>query len=60
MGYLINTAISLFASLSSGQKPIYTLKMLISEQIAFAAVLHFEQFFVSAGSSIKACWNGFY
>ena len=34
-------------ALSSGQKPVYTAKILISEQIAFAAVLYFGQVFVS-------------
>ena len=32
--------------LSSEQKPVYTVKILVSEQIAFAAVLYFEQVFV--------------
>ena len=37
--------ISLKWTLSSGQKPVYTVKILVSEQIAFAAVLHFGQVF---------------
>ena len=39
-------SISLKLTLSSGQKPVYIVKILISEQIAFAAVLYFEQVFV--------------
>ena len=32
--------------LSSGRKPVYTVKILISGHIAFAAVLYFGQVFV--------------
>ena len=35
--------ISLKLTLSSGQKPVYTVKILISEQIAFVAVLYLGQ-----------------
>ena len=38
--------ISLKWTLSSGQKLVYTVKILISEQIALAAVLYFGQVFV--------------
>ena len=38
-------SISLKRTLSNGQKPVYTLKNLVSEQIAFAAVLYFGQAF---------------
>ena len=38
--------ISLKQTLSSGQKSVYTVKILISEQIDFAAVLYCEQVFV--------------
>ena len=38
--------IPLKQTLSSGQKPVYTVKILISEQIAVAAVLYFGQVFV--------------
>ena len=37
--------ISLKWTLTSGQKPVYTVKVLISEQIALAAVLYFGQVF---------------
>ena len=39
-------SISLKWTLGSGQKPVYTVKILVSEQIAFAAVLYFRQVFV--------------
>ena len=35
--------------LSSGEKPVYTVKILLSEQNAFAAVLYFEQVDVVCG-----------
>ena len=38
--------ISLKWALSSGQEPVYTVKILVSEQIAVAAVLYFGQVFV--------------
>ena len=38
--------ISLKWILSSGGKPVYTVKILISDQIAFAVVLYFGQVFV--------------
>ena len=38
--------IPLKQTLSSGQKPAYIVKTLISEQIAFVAVLYFVQVFV--------------
>ena len=38
--------ISLKWTLSSGQKPVYTVKILVPEQIAFAAVVYFGQAFV--------------
>ena len=38
--------LSLKYTLSSGQKPVYTVKILISEQLAFAAVVYFGQVFV--------------
>ena len=38
--------ISLKWTLSSGQKPVCTVKILVSGQIAFAAVLYFGQVFV--------------
>ena len=38
--------ISLKQTLSSGHKAVYTVKILISEQIAFAARLYFAQVFV--------------
>ena len=38
--------ISLKDTLSSGQKPVYTIKTISSEQIVFAAKLYFEQVFV--------------
>ena len=38
--------ISLKQTLTNGQKPVYTVKILISEQIAFAAVVYFGQVFV--------------
>ena len=37
---------SLKQSLSCGEKPVYTVKILLSEQKAFAAVLYFGQVFV--------------
>ena len=40
--YLINIVTCLFAY----QKPVYTVKIVISELIAFAAVLYFGQVFV--------------
>ena len=38
--------ISLKQTLSSGQKPVYTVKIVISEQIAFATAFYFGQVFV--------------
>ena len=38
--------ISLKWTLSSGQKPVYTITIPVSEQIAFATVLYFGQVFV--------------
>ena len=38
--------ISLKWILSSGQKPVYTVKILLSEQIVFTAALYFGQVFV--------------
>ena len=52
-------SISVKQTLSSRQKPVYTVKILISDQIAFAAVLYFGQVFVFC-RLIKACSNGFY
>ena len=40
------TWISLKWTLSSGQKPVYTVKILLSEQIVFTAALYFGQVFV--------------
>ena len=42
------------------KKPVYSVKILISEQIACAAVGYFGQVFVSLGQPIKTCCNGFY
>ena len=36
-------------TLSSDQKPVYPVKILVSEQIALAAVLPLDKFFFSAG-----------
>ena len=47
---LLFICISLKWILSSGQKPVYTVRMLISEQIAFAGILYFGQVFVSSVS----------
>ena len=46
--------------ISSGKKPVYTIKILISEQITFAAVVYFGQVFVFCRLTIKARWNGLY
>ena len=47
---LLFICISLKWILSSGQKPVCTVRMLISEQIAFAGILYFGQVFVSSVS----------
>ena len=44
--YHVFICISLKQTLHSGQNPVYTVKILISEQIAFAAVVYFGQRFV--------------
>ena len=49
--------ITLKQTLTSGEKPVYTVKILISEQIAFSA---FWTSFCFACQLIKACRNGFY
>ena len=41
--------VSLKLTLSSDQKPVYPVKILVSEQIALAAVLPLDKFFFSAG-----------
>ena len=40
--------VSLKLTLSSGQKPIQTVKILVPQQIAFAVVLPLDKFFFSA------------
>ena len=46
-------------TVSSGQKPAYTVKILISEIVPFAAAFYFGQVFVFC-RFIKKYWNGFY
>ena len=52
--------ISLKKTLRSGQKHVFTVRILISEQIAFAAVLYFRQGFVFCSLIDKTCWSGSY